>query len=70
MNTYEELGLSVGRLVTEKQDAYGDSFGQSGKVLEILYPDGVQPEQYKDMQDDCQNHRQAVQDSQPERLQW
>jgi len=49
MNVYEKLGLSVGKLVTEKQDAYGNSFGQSGKVLEILYPDGVQPDQYKDM---------------------
>ena len=46
---YEILGQSVGKLVAEKQDAYGNSFGQSGKVLEILYPDGVQPEQYKDM---------------------
>lgn len=46
---YEKLGLSVGKLVTEKQDAYGDAFGRSNKVLEILYPDGVQPEQYKDV---------------------
>jgi len=49
MSKYEELGLSIGKLVTEKQSAYGNSFGLSGKVLKILYPDGVQPEQYTDM---------------------
>ncbi|MBN2569826.1 MAG: hypothetical protein JXB42_10400 [Deltaproteobacteria bacterium] len=49
MNAYEKLGLTIGKLVTEKQDAYGDAFGKSGKVLEILYPNGVQPKQYRDM---------------------
>lgn len=35
-------------LISEKQEAYGDSFGQSGKIIEVLYPDGIKPEQYKD----------------------
>lgn len=46
---YTELAKEIGELVNEKQKAYGDSFGKSGKVLEILYPDGVKPEQYTDM---------------------
>jgi len=36
-------------LVDEKNTAYGDSFAQSCKVLEVLYPNGVGVEQYKDM---------------------
>lgn len=38
---YSELGASVGKLVQEKQAAYGDSFGKAGKVLAILYPEGI-----------------------------
>lgn len=41
-------GASIGALVAEKQDAYGDSFGKAGKVMEILYPDGIRPDQYCD----------------------
>ena len=47
--SYEELGRDVGKLVEEKQKAYGDSFGRSGEVLKILYPNGVRPEQLDDM---------------------
>ena len=47
--TYQQLGLEVGELVDKKQAAYGDSFGRAGNVLHILYPNGVQPNQYKDM---------------------
>jgi hypothetical protein len=35
-------------LVEKKQQAYGDSFGKSGAVLRILYPNGVPPEQLDD----------------------
>lgn len=48
-NTFEALGLEVGKLVDEKQRAYGDSFGRSGAVLRALYPTGVQPQEYDDM---------------------
>lgn len=47
--TYERLGASVGRLVAEKQKAYGDSFGRSGNCLREMYPDGVRPDQLDDM---------------------
>jgi hypothetical protein len=45
---YEDKGSELGKLVDEKQAAYGDSFGKSGKIIKILYPDGIKPKQYKD----------------------
>ena len=41
MKSYEELGQDIGKLVTKKQAAYGDSFGKSGDIMRILYPDGI-----------------------------
>lgn len=46
--TYEELGQEIGKLVDEKNQAYGDSFAKSGEFLKLLYPDGIKPEQYID----------------------
>lgn len=43
------MGATIGKLVQEKQAAYGDSFGKSGELLKILYPNGIQPKQYADM---------------------
>lgn len=47
-NKYEELGRQIGALVGEKNAAYGDSFGQVGDFLEILYPNGIPVESYTD----------------------
>ncbi|MBZ4402498.1 hypothetical protein [Myxococcus sp. AS-1-15] len=38
---YAGLGAALGRMVTEKQRAYGDAFGKAGQVLGLLYPDGI-----------------------------
>lgn len=46
---YEEIGRTIGALVDEKNKAYGDSFKHAGKILEVLYPNGVRPDQYQDM---------------------
>jgi hypothetical protein len=46
---FERLGQDIGRLVAEKNAAYGDSFRRSGEILAILYPHGVTPAQYRDM---------------------
>ena len=46
---FESVGRELGVLVQEKNEAYGDSFGQANKILETLYPDGIQPEQYLDL---------------------
>jgi len=44
----EELAIDIGRLTDEKQAAYGNSYGKSGEVMKILYPNGIQPDQYQD----------------------
>jgi hypothetical protein len=46
---FEALGAEIGKLVDEKQAAYGNSYGKSGDILKILYPGGVKPDQYVDM---------------------
>jgi len=48
MTRFEEIAAEVGRLVTEKNAAYGDSFAKCGDFLRLLYPLGIQPEQYED----------------------
>lgn len=47
-HNYEARGAALGRLVDTKQAAYGDSFGKSGMVMRILYPEGIRPEQLDD----------------------
>lgn len=46
--SYQEIALKIGKLVEKKQAAYGDSFGQSGKVMRLFYPNGIAPEQMDD----------------------
>ena len=46
---YSKVGEDVGRIVKEKQIAYGDSFGRSGECLRQMFPDGIKPEQYDDL---------------------
>jgi hypothetical protein len=46
--TYENIGANIGKTVEEKQAAYGDSFGKSGAVMRILYPEGIPPEKMDD----------------------
>lgn len=47
--SYEAIGREIGRLVEEKQAAYGDAFGRAGAIMRVLYPDGIHPDQYDDM---------------------
>lgn len=46
---FEEIGASVGRLVDQKNKAYGNSFHKCAEYMMLLYPNGIKPEQYKDM---------------------
>jgi hypothetical protein len=46
---FEEIAAKIGKTVTEKNIAYGNSFSDCSKFLELLYPDGVSPEKYGDM---------------------
>lgn len=45
---YEKLGLRVGSLVDVKNKAYGAAFDDAGRFLSLLYPAGIQPNQYGD----------------------
>ena len=47
-NSYAKDGYLIGRLVNSKQVQYGDSFGKTGKVLAIFYPDGIKVDQMDD----------------------
>jgi len=46
---YQRLGCDVGRLVDQKQLAYGDSFGRVHRILEVLWPDGVSKASYRNL---------------------
>lgn len=42
---FERLAADIGKLVTEKNIAYGDSVRNSAKIMRILYPDGISYDQ-------------------------
>ena len=46
--TYKQIGEEIGNLVDQKNAAYGSSFAECHKILSVLYPNGIQPEQYTD----------------------
>jgi hypothetical protein len=48
-NKYSKIGRELGKLVGEKNAAYGDSFSKSGEVLKILYPNGIDHSQITDV---------------------
>lgn len=47
-NKYLKVATEVGKLVQEKNDAYGNSFAEAEKILKVLYPRGISPYQYQD----------------------
>jgi len=47
--SYQNIVSAVGALVDKKQGQYGDSFSKADEFLRILYPDGIKPDQYKDL---------------------
>ena len=46
---FKVIAQEIAELVQVKQQAYGDSFGKSGQIMKILYPDGIA----KDRMDDA-----------------
>jgi len=46
---YEELGRQIGALVEQKQIEYGDAVSVTADVLKVLYPDGVDVEDFRDL---------------------
>lgn len=47
-NPWLSHAVDIAKTVAEKNAAYGSSFDASGDFLRLLYPDGMQPEQYGD----------------------
>lgn len=45
-----EIAASLGDLLVEKQRQYGDIVGSTSEILRQLYPDGIRPDQYDDLQ--------------------
>lgn len=48
MKRYLQIGTEVGELVEKKNAAYGSSFAKAGEFLQLLYPNGILPEQFSD----------------------
>lgn len=48
MNKFAKKANELGALIEKKNEAYGNSFAESEKILKILYPNGISPEQYTD----------------------
>jgi hypothetical protein len=49
MSDYVKTAIEIGSLVQEKQEAYGDSFSKSEEIIKILFPQGVKPQNYRDL---------------------
>lgn len=45
---YEDMGKEIGELTQLKNVAYGDSFDRCGDILQLLFPEGIKPAQYRD----------------------
>jgi selenophosphate synthase len=45
---YEQTAEEIGKLVAQKNSAYGSSFAQAHLILQVLYPNGIKVEQYTD----------------------
>ena len=41
--------LELRETLLEKNKSYGNSFLKAAEILEILYPDGIAPSQYRDI---------------------
>lgn len=46
---FENIGKQIGKLLVEKNKAYGSSFSKCGEFLKLLYPDGITPDSYTDV---------------------
>jgi len=43
---FEATGKRIGRMTDKKNEAYGDSFTRSGRILQVLYPNGIPTNSY------------------------
>ncbi len=47
--TFKEAALEIAEILEQKNKDYGSAYAHAGKFLQILYPDGIRPEQYTNM---------------------
>lgn len=47
-SVYEQVAEEIGSLVAQKNTAYGSSFAEAHRILQVLYPNGIKIEQYTD----------------------
>ena len=47
-NIYTDTANEVALRVKAKNESYGAAYAKSGEFLNLLYPDGITPEQYTD----------------------
>ena len=47
--TFQALANKLGEKVAAKNLAYGNAAVISGKILELIFPDGVPPSKYRDL---------------------
>lgn len=45
---FKNAAQTIAELVHKKQEAYGDSFGQSGEIMKVLFPQGIPVNKYQD----------------------
>jgi hypothetical protein len=45
---FEKFASEIGKVVDQKNRAYGNSFAEAGEFLKILYPSGIPLESYND----------------------
>jgi hypothetical protein len=46
---FMQLATDLGKLLAEKNLAYGDAFSKTTQILTLLYPNGIKVEQFKDV---------------------
>lgn len=49
MKDYQQIANELVALLNEKQKAYGNGFDGVPEILKILYPQGIQPEDYQNV---------------------
>lgn len=46
---FMQLATDLGKLLAEKNLAYGDAFSKTTQILTLLYPNGIKVQQFKDV---------------------
>jgi hypothetical protein len=49
LSTYERIGTELGKLVQDKNLAYGPAAKTSGQMLRLLFPQGCHPSRFDDL---------------------